>query len=627
MIVTVDLKPDDPITSDAGRPVRDRALDQQQYADEADRFLDYWYGGSPQRHRLQQDMIRRGGSVQRTLGDGLNDVTTLDDDGDDIAKGKTELATFRYTRKICQDVGVLYSSDDLNRTYVDSTGEANEAVAKTMGYYQAPERGNMTAYLHVVDPWLIGLRVVGLLCSWVAELGELSYEVMPPHWFHFWQHHLYPKKIRLAFAAAYAESEGRDEYGRPISSTRWVAYVRPMLGSDPHDAPTRFEPFRSATGDAVTNETGRYVRWEAGGVSSEPWPIPPPGDPSIIEDEQNPLVMAGGWEDGRRVWQPIVVHTAEPLVEALRLPISDDICNMNSEIDQGITEALHTANLQLKGIPVFTGPDATPGKIGPQNPVRLPTTDSSFAFQSPSARPKEHLDAMHEVVQLGGMLSNLSVDSLSLRPPSITTGPAMMMRRADLIQERENRVVDAVRPEARRFDLERVLHNAHGVTPTRPAIPWEIELRVNWGHLTTPVDLNKRLDELAKELTMGVTTKEEALMEVHGVDMKEAQRRLLLAEEKSLSEDVDPDAAYTGIQIDKMLLNVEKVAAQRISRGSGVAILRQAYPITQEDAEEIMDENGKTFFSSDFEDDTDDVFGSGQAESQGVPGMSVDTDR
>ena len=561
---------------------------------------------------------RQGTTTDPTAKEGGGEVSadSLDDDGKDIRAGRTELTTWRFLRKICQDVGVLYASDNLTRTYTRPDGEIDEAAAKTMAWYQAPERGNLGAHLHIVDPWLIGLRVVGLLGSWVDDLGEISYEALPPHWFEFWQHDRWPLKIRLAFAVAFAEGEGRDQDGRPVANGVWTAYVRPLLPDDPADAPTRFEPHMGTSGAEVDSTTGRYIRWEAGGTQDSPWPIPPVGDSSIIEDEPNPLVMAGGFAEGRRVWQPIIVHTAEPLTEGLRLPIADDLANINSELDQGITEAFHTANLQLKGIPVFTGPDNTPNKIGPLNPVRMPTVDSSFRYESPAGKPAEHLDVMHRGITIGALLSNLSVDSVSLKPPSITTGPAMRLRRADLITDRNRRIVDANRPEARRFDLERVLHNAHGVTATRKAIPWDVEQTTNWGELTTPIDWNTRLDEMAKEEKLGITTKEENMAERHRISLVEAQRRIKAAEEASTSEDVDAEAAFTGVQTTSEIAVVVAVATGQMPPESGIEILVQSYPFDRETATAIIAGAGTTFHATPKTGNTNTPLGPGLADSQ-----------
>jgi hypothetical protein len=609
------------VTTADGASDRERALSQQAYAAECERFLDFWYAGSAQKRRLQRAMIRRGGLIEEALGpeeatnNFADDSPYVDDDGKDIANERTELATVRYLKKICKDVGVLYASEDLKRTYVGPNGD-DEQTRKTMEWYQSPERGNLTAQLHLVDPWLIGLQVVGLLGSYVEDLGEISYEVLPPHWFHIFEHDRWPLKLRLAFAMAYAESSGRDDDGKPVVSSNWAAYVRPVLADDPDDAPTRFEPFMSEDGEMANHLTGRYVRWKGGNLAfAEPWPIPDPGDPDIIEDGPNPLVRAGGWADGRRVWQPIVVHSAEPFVEGVRLPVADDLANTNSELDQGVTEALHTANLQLRGIDVLTGPGASNvKKIGPQNPVRLETTDSSYDIKSPQGKPLEHMDTIHRIVQLNGMLHQLPVDSLSLKPPSITTGPALMLRRTDLTTERKRRIVDAVRPESRRFDLERVLHNAHGVNGMRPAIPWDQELVVHWGELATPVDRGTRLDELDKEMAMGITSTEEALMEMHNVDLEAARMRLeKMAETKAV--DVDPSAAYTGIQIEKMLLALEKVGLELIDRESAIEVLTESYPIDRDAAERIMGATGKTFFVE----DTDADDGPGLADSGGAP--------
>lgn len=505
-----------------GETARDRAVSQHRFSLECERWLDHWYRGSAQTARLKAVMLTRLGVADDPRGEdplepNVASDEVLNDDGRAIVTGQTELATFGYVRALAESLGVLYDSDDFERIYRRPGGERDAATASVMEWYHHPQRGGLQAQLHLVDAWLPGLRTVGLLVGWSADLGEFTYQVLPPHWFMFWPRPDVPTDQRLAYAVAYSEPEALDEHGRPVPAPVWTCYVRPALESDPPDAPTWCEGYE---------ETGRLVRYKRHGQAYDqsPWPIPAPGDRSILSDATmsdgradgpNPIVVAGGWQAGRRVWSPIILHHSEPLVGGLRLPVADDQPQLGEEIDLGLTAALHTVNAQSHGVLVVTGPGDLPERIGPSHPIKLIEGDAKFI--SPQGLASDHVETIRKIAALAGTLEHLPPDHYSDSPPSIETGPAKQLRRAELISKRARRTIDAERPEARRFELERVLHNAFGVTEERPAIPWDTEQVLHWGELATPADWGQRLQQMSQERRLGLSDQVDLVMERHGV--------------------------------------------------------------------------------------------------------------
>lgn len=517
---------------DFGPGPRDAAVQQQLFAVQAERWLDHWYGGSAQRARLKYQLATRAGSAdeprrQDPFSDEDEADRYLTDDGEAIRDETTELVTLRYVRALAEERGVLYASDDLERIYLHPDGERDVETARQLDWYQHPARGALTAHLHLIDAWLPGLRTVGLLVHYCEDLEEITYQVLPPHWFHWWERPDHPTEPRLAYAVAYSEPEVRDQRGRPIPASVWTCYVRPAIPGDPPDAPTRL-------GDYA--ETGRLVRYARRGRPwSEPWPIPPPGNSEILPDPDmpgmqadgpNPLVLMGGMQGGRRIWSPLVLHAAEPLTAGMRLPIADDQSQIGEELDHGLSGALHTANLQSYGVPVFVGPGDPPRQIGPSHVVHVQDSGGSFSFASPAGRPLDHIETIHKLASLASVFEHLAADTFTFQPPSIETGPAKQLRRASLIQERARRVIHAEQPEQRRFELERLLHNWHARRMGRPKIPEDTTMEIHWGELATPVDWNLRLQEMAQELKLGISTPVDLLMERHGVDREEAERRI-----------------------------------------------------------------------------------------------------
>lgn len=525
------LSPFDPVSSYAGMSARDRAVDQQRFASECERWLDHWYRGSAQRSRLKASMLARFGTTADPRGSdplqsNLEEDLGLNDDGREVVAGTTELATFGYVRCLAESLGVLYDSDDFERSYRGPDGDRDESATATMAWYHSPARGGLLAQLHLLDAWLPGLRTVGLLVQFEPDLGEISYQVLPPHWFVWWPRPDRPTDPRLAYACAYSEGESQDENGRPMPSPCWTCYVRPALPGDAWDAPTRTPGFE---------DTGRLVRYARPGheLDQNPWPIPAPGDKTILADPMmpdgradgpNPLVTAGGMDDRRRVWCPIILHHSEPLVGGLRLPVADDQAQLGEELDLGLTSALHTANAQSHGVLVKIGPGELPDRVGPSNPILLVEGDAKYI--APPGMARDHLDLLRRIAGLAGTFEHLPPDHYSDQPPSIETGPAKQLRRAELIAHRSRRTVDAERPEASRFELERVLHNAFGVTTTRPAISWDTEQVVHWGELATPVDWGQRLTQMVQELSLGLSDQVDLVMERHGVSRPEAERRV-----------------------------------------------------------------------------------------------------
>jgi hypothetical protein len=525
------LSPIDPVFTTTGASARERAVDQQRFALECERWLDHWYRGSAQRARLKASLLARFGSTADPRGSdplsNFDDDPAINDDGREIMAGTTELATVGYCRALAESLGVLYDSDDFERSYRSPDGALDEDASRVLEWYHSPSRGGLLAQLHLVDAWLPGLRTVGLLVEWEPDLEEISYQVLPPHWYTWWARPDRPCEPRLAYACAYSEAEAQDENGRPAPCPTWTCYVRPALPGDPADAPTRTPGFE---------DTGRLVRYRRPGhdLDQAPWPIPAPGDKSILPDPSmdggvadgpNPLVIAGGMDDGRRVWCPIILHHSEPLVGGLRLPVADDQAQLGEELDIGLTSALHTGNTQSHGVLVITGPGDIPDRIGPSNPIHL--VEGSASYIAPPGLARDHLDLLRRIAGLAGTFEHLPPDHYSDQPPSIETGPAKQLRRSELISLRSRRTVDAERPEAQRFDLERVLHNAYGVTPARPAIAWDTEQVVHWGELATPVDWSQRLQQMAQELAMGLSSTTDLLMERHGVSREEAERRVI----------------------------------------------------------------------------------------------------
>lgn len=519
-----------------GESARDRATAQPRFSSECERWLDHWYRGSAQKARLKELYARRAGAVEEPRGgDPLAGDWAgerhLNDDGREIATESTELVTFGYARNLAESLGVLYDSDDLERVYTAPNGKRDEQTTRTMAWYHSPAHGGLEAWLHLIDAWLPGLRTCHLLTEWCEDLGELSYAVLPPHWVTWWPRPDRPTETRLAYAVAYSEPEVIGEDGRPQPAKAWTVYVRPALPGDPEDAPTREPGFE---------RTGRLVRYKKSNstLSSSPWPIPPPEDPAILKDPStptgladgpNPLVAAGGMKGTSRVWCPLVLHTSEPLVDGMRLPVADDQCQLAEELDYSLTTVLHVANLQSHGVLVKIGAGDLPDRVGPQNPIEL-QEGGDAKFIAPNGDPERHARVAHTLAKIAGVFEHLPPDTWDFDPPSIETGPAKQLRRAALIAHRSRRTVDAERPEQRRWELERLLHNRHGVTPQRPRIPDSTTMHVDWGELATPVNWSQRLQEMQQELSLGITQLVELIMERHGVDRAEAERRLRAAQ-------------------------------------------------------------------------------------------------
>jgi hypothetical protein len=436
----------------------------------------------------------------------------------------------------------------------------------------------------------------------------------PPHWFHFWAHPDYPTDPRMAYAMAYSEPEALDKQGRPVPANAWTAYVRPAFPGDPPDAPTWEHDEFIQTGRLV-----RYVR--RGDPWSGPWPLPAPGDSNIKTDDgldadgPNPIVTIAS--NGVRTWCPMVLHTAERLTSGLRLPVQTDHCQIGEELDHGMSSALHTANLQGFGQPVYRGAGSPPTVLGPSNVVHVQDPAGDFSYAAPNGDATGHFELVHKIAQIAGVLESLPADSFTYPPPSIETGPAKLARSAALIQERSKRTVEAERPEHQRFDLERLLHNAYG---KGARIPVDTSMVVRWGELSAPPNWEARLREMAAELNLGLSDKIDLIMERHGVSRDEAERRAKsysvradgdndgddapegaatptgdadpgVAEPGDTDGDgagkpnadalaADPQTAFNGAQVQAMVELIQSVAAKALPAESARQILTVAFPVT-----------------------------------------------
>jgi len=227
------------------------------------------------------------------------------------------------------------------------------------------------------------------------------------------------------------------------------------------------------------------------------------------------------------------LHTAEALIDGFRLPVADDQCQLGEELDHALTGALHVANLQSHGVLVKIGAGDLPEKIGPQSPIEL-MEGGDAKYIAPNGDPKTHLEVAHTLAKIAGVFEHLPPDTWQLDSPSIETGPAKQLRRAALIAHRTRRIVDAERPEQRRFEIERVLHNTYGVSAQHPRIPDGTTLHIHWGELAVPVNWAARLAEMSQERTLGLTGQVDQVMERHGVTRREAERRLVETKDKSI---------------------------------------------------------------------------------------------
>lgn len=499
------------------------------FAAACERWLDHYDHGAGQYDRLKSTVIRRCGSGREPRADqGDAGDLYLTDAGHAVIREETELLPLGYIQALARELGVLYATDGLERVYTSPAGQEDTVARQWLRWYQHPARGGLTATLHLLDRWLTGLRTVALLLNWEDDLSEITYQALPPHWVWWWECPRQPGEERLAYAVAYSEPEARDERGNLLPESAWTAYVRPALPSDPWDAPTR-GPYE---------RTGRLVRYRRAGVPyASPWPLPEVDSLEVLADQDqpdgradgpNPLVQMGGWSQGRRIWSPLVLYAAEPLTTAtgLRLPVAEAQCQLAEELDFGVTAALHTANLQSFGQPVYRGAGDPPRELGPQTVVHVQDAAGDFYYRSPDGEPEAHLRAIHLITALGAVLESLPPDTFSYQPPSIETGPAKKLRRSALIQLRASRTIQAERPEQRRFEIERLLHNAHTGRTRRPLIPWDTELTVRWGELAQPVDWAGRLQEMETELRLGLTELVDLVGERHGLDRTEAERRL-----------------------------------------------------------------------------------------------------
>lgn len=496
---------------------RELARERDVYEQLCELALDFWAGGYAQRQHLQEEMHSRLGQV-RDPANPSDDKDFETGDGRIIREGRMELFTVPFLRAIIESQAVLYAADDLERTYGDET------TARTIAHYH--EVAGLTSKLHLIDAFVVLLRSPLMLVRWNDDLKRIVYDVMPPHWVWTWTHPQWPLENKMAYAVCYAEESPPDPVHPEVDETVWCAYQRPPFKGDPEDAPT------------IGYDRGRFVRYTK---QDGPWPIPDTGDEKIIADGTNPLVDIGGMNGGKAIWSPLVWHWAEPPTESLFLDPAEDLVRANLELDVGLTMLLYVANMQSAGQPYITGSGSLPSALGPSRLVQIDDPGGSFGFASPGADLHGHMEVVQRLLQIQSMLRHLAPDTYSLQRPSISTGPAKLLEQYALTESRWRRVLMADMWERDRFDLERLYHNALGVTQERPAIPEDTRQVVRWGEMRVPHNRMEQVTRLAQEISLGVSNQLDAVMEVWGIDRDAARAKL---DENALySPDTKPDSA------------------------------------------------------------------------------------
>jgi hypothetical protein len=576
---------------------RHLAMDRLLYAQSCEDALDYWAGGAAQRAHLQRSMSERlGESVDPREPTTSDDARRENEDGKIIREGRTELYTVPYLRAIVESLAVLYSSDGLDRVYLDADEEPDDAVRAIVESYHA--RGWLAPRLQTLDAFTTLLRTSHLLVRWCPDLTRIVYDVIPPHWVWNWAHPSYPLETEMSYAVAYAEQ------GEP-GKTTWTAYQRPPLESDPDDAPTRDYP------------RGRFVRWTS---PREPFPIPDSGAEKILDEQDNPLVDIGGMDGDRLVWSPIVWSWAEAPTESVYLLPADDLVRANLEIDVALSMLLYVANMQSAGQPVLRGAATPPDALGPSRIVKIMDASGGFEFASPNADLSGHLTVIRQLLQIQSMLRHLAPDTYSLQRPSIQTGPAKLLEQNALVEARNRRTEVAERAESDRFDIERLYHNAYAPAGV-PRIPATVRQSVRWGELRVPPDRAAQVRRLREEIEIGISTAVDAVMEVWGIDRAAALQKIaegngamlpttepvesaIVVEQVEAAEPVEapdpteavnPDTALNGAQVTALLEVVAQVVAGMLPRDSAVEIITASFPISRDDADRMLGTVGGSF--------------------------------
>ena len=526
-----------------------------------ERALDYLESGAAQRLHMREELMRRIGSAKDPTQDPSSPGAIQETDaGLTIRLGEMEQVTVPLVQSVVQDLAATYAADDLERLWSAPGQEPDPTVAATMSWYH--KRGGLAPSLIEVDE-LVALLRLGFLCvRWAPGLGHITYDIMPPHWVYVLPHPQWPLDHRLAYAVAWPEG-GADDHGEAT----WIAYQRPPLEGDPLDAPTH------------AFQAGRTVRFKA---RAEPFPLPKPGHKAILEDSDNSLVAIGGMDGRRFVWNPLVWHQAKkPIVDLWPQP-ADDLVQANHELDISLTWLQYVTNCQCHGQPVVTGSGDQIRAFGPQSLIRL-DEGGTFSYVSPNANVTAALEVLQKLTQVQCMLRSLAPDSYSLQRPSIQTGPAKKLEQSKLIDARSRRITIADQWEYDRFEIERVLHNHHGVKTERPAIPDEVEQTVRWGELRVPVDRMEQTARLKAELDAQFISIVDAIMESQGVDRPTAEsmaRRaapgVSIGDDAQDAPPADPDAEAA--EKDQKLLEtlVKAKVPDEATRGLLLRILDRA---------------------------------------------------
>lgn len=493
---------------------RDLVASRLTYERHCEDCLDYYLSGAAQRLHLQGELARRLGEVAepRELATDTSNRYASTDSGRVIREGRVELVTAPLLRAVIDSIAVLYAADDLERTY-SIDGELHEDTARVMARYHRD--ASLPAICHQLDALVCLLRTACQLVRW-SPRGGMTYANLPAHWVHVYSSAEWPLDPSQAVAIAYAEAAGSNV-------NRWCTYVRPA-----HDGEAENEIHASYP-------EGALLRYERRG---SPFPVPAPGDRSVIEAVENPIVAIGGMARG--LWSPLVWCWAEPPLEDVFLPPQHDLVRANLELDCSLSLLAYVANLQSAGQPVITGSASLPPALGPSCVVQIDDPAGRFEYVAPKADLAGHIETITRLVSVQSALRHLAPDQYSTTRPSVQTGPAKLLEQAGLVESRWRRTLQADQWERQRFDLERLLHNAHG---RGPRIPDDVELAVRWGELRVPIDRNAQVARIAQEIALGVSSRVDAAMEILGVDRTTAERHLARVD----SANVGP-ASATGDQ-------------------------------------------------------------------------------
>jgi hypothetical protein len=319
----------------------------------------------------------------------------------------------------------------------------------------------------------------------------------------------------------------------------------------------------------------------------------------------------------------------------------------HNEIAQQIKTSAHTERmfeqLQTEIEPVT--PADMPQRYGPGMSHLLPQGVTARTLQM-SPVIADTAKAMQDTVELWLKQENLPVDSF--RQSQTVTGLGLRTLAQPLRERQESMRDFAIEAERRMFKAYAAVHNKHASRWGQGTIDSDKELLVTLGPIDTPMDDTELVTTNNMRMAVRLMSPIEALMRDRGIGRDEAlmlfeniQRdwsryevdvegaeakksnveavRKNAAQPDEVQEDstgtddesqtaqtpegVDKaqDTALNGAQVQAAQGIVESVAARKLPRETGIAMLVEFFNIPQPKAEALMGDVGRSFFVEDDE--------------------------